>query len=324
MSRKKVALRPLKLKRAAMFIFCSVFFLFPGQNYYLVIQNYSQPAKTKQVEVSLPLPSLYPVNLTGISAPSLTARAAVILDGDSAVLLHGKNEKVWLLPASTVKIMTALVALDYFNPNDVLKVGKIEDLGQEMDLLEGEEISVRNLFYGLLVSSANDAALVLAQGYPGGEKGFVQAMNRKAGQLHLNDTYFANPTGLESDQSGRLLADFSYTTALDLARLTSWALKNPIFREIIATQKITVTDVGGKFKHELFSLNELLGKIEGLRGVKTGWTQDAGECFVSLVERDGKRIITVVLGSQDRFGETAKLINWAFVNHRWQKLTPSI
>ncbi|MGB9706575.1 MAG: D-alanyl-D-alanine carboxypeptidase family protein [Microgenomates group bacterium] len=314
----------LKIKRAAFFCFGLVFFLFPGQNYYLIAQNTFKPTNIRQLEFELPPPALYPVNFTGQLPPNLTARSVVVVDKDSSVVMYSKNENLWVLPASTVKIMTALVALDYYRPEEILTVGKIDGFGQKMKLVEGEKITIRNLLYGLLLASANDAALVLAQNYPGGEGAFVRAMNEKAGKLHLENTYFANPTGLDSDEEGKLLSDFSYTTALDLAHLTAWALKNPVFSQIIATEKITVTDVSGKIIHRLFNINELLGKIEGLKGGKTGWTEEAGECLVSYTERNGKGVIIVVLGSQDRFGETIKLVNWAFSNHMWQNFTPSI
>jgi D-alanyl-D-alanine carboxypeptidase (penicillin-binding protein 5/6) len=193
-----------------------------------------------------------------------------------------------------------------------------------MRLVKGEAISVENLMYGVLVASANDAALVLAQNYPGGEQGFLAAMNNKAKELNLNDTYFANPTGLDSDEWGNLLPARSYTTALDLARLASWAMRNEVLAKMVATPQITVSDTSGKRQHQLYTINELLGYLPGIKGIKTGWTEEAGECLVSYTEREGRGIITVVLGSGNRFGETASLVDWAFSNHQWQKITPSI
>lgn len=323
-TRQKVDFSLLKIKRASLFLLGLVFFLFPGQNYYLVAQANFKPTTVRSVKLDLPSSAFYPVSFTNQNPPNLTARSVVVMDKDSSVVMYSKNEKLWLLPASTVKMMTALVAFEYYQPDDVLVVGEVEDRGQDMRLVKGEKITVQNLLYGLLLASANDAALVLAQNYPGGQQAFVMAMNEKAAKLHLNNTYFANPTGLDSDKEGRLLPDFSYTTALDLTRLAGWALKNPTFSEMIATEKITVTDLSAKIVHRLFNINQLLGKIEGLKGVKTGWTEDAGGCLVSYVERNGVGIITVVLGSQDRFGETIKLIDWAFSNHRWENINPIV
>ena len=321
---KKNEFTILKIKRGTLFCFGFLFFFFPSQNWYLAVQATYQLPKTQTIEALPPSPADYPVNFTNQKPPFLTARAAIVMDRDSAVLIYGRNEEKRLLPASTVKIMTALVALHHYNLDDVLMVKKANNQGQDMELLEEEKISVESLLYGLLVASANDAALVLAQNYPGGEAGFVKAMNKKAKSLNLDNTYFANPTGLDSDEEGNLLPTYSYTTALDLARLASWGLKNEVLAKMVATKRITVTDVSGEIKHQLYNINELLGNLTGVKGIKTGWTEEAGECLVSYAEREGRGIIIVLLGSEDRFGETKKLVNWVFDNFRWQPLTPSI
>lgn len=322
--KKKDNLAVLKIKRGVLFVFGLSCFLFPGQNWYLSTSLEYQVPKVRRIELSLPSPASHPVGLAGEDLPFLTAKAVAVMDRDSAVLMFGKNEKTELLPASTVKIMTALVALDYYQFDDILVVGQTKQQGQDMELLAGEKMTAGNLLYGLLVASANDAAQALAQNYPGGKENFIAAMNQKAKELHLSDTYFANPTGLDSDAQESLLLDFSYTTALDLARLTSWALQNVIFRQIVATQTITVSDASGRLRHQLRNINELLGRLPGIRGVKTGWTEEAGECLVGYVEREGRGIVTVILGSEDRFGETVRLIDWTFANHRWEMVTPSI
>ncbi|MCJ7804325.1 serine hydrolase [Patescibacteria group bacterium] len=314
----------IKIKRAFLFVFCLLFFFIPSQNFYAVIQATPLPSSTQELDFPLPTVANYPVNLNKTPMPSLTARSFVVIDRDSAALLVGRNENLKVLPASTVKVMTALVVLDYYRLDDVLVVGEMEKNGQGIDLIEGEKMTVKNLLYGLLVSSANDAALVLAQNYPGGVVGFVKAMNQKAQALNLTHTYFANPTGLDSDPEGNLLTDFSYTTALDLARLAATALKNQFLLEIFSTLSINITDVEGKISHQLSNINELLNYLPGMKGVKTGWTEEAGECLVGYTEREADGIITVVLGSQDRFGETVKLTNWIFDNFRWLEITPSI
>lgn len=320
MSKKNPA---VKIKRAFLFAFGLVFFLIPGQNEYLVVQACYQSPQTRQLEFSLTA-AFYPVNLTNVQVPKTTARSVLAVDLSSAVVFYAKNENAWVLPASTVKMMTALVSLDYYDLDEILVVGKVSDFGQDMKLLEGEKISVENLLYGLLVVSANDAALVLAQNYPGGEKAFVEKMNQKAQELNLNHTHFANPTGLDSDQEGNLLADYSYTTSLDLVRLAGWALRNPVFAKMVATPKIEVSDISGEIKHQLLNINILLNTFPEIKGIKTGWTEEAGECLVSLAERNGEKIIVVVLGSQDRFGETTQLIDWIFANYRWLNLVPTI
>lgn len=319
---RKKNLTNLKIKRAVFFCFALSFFLLPGQNWYSAVNLDYRPSQVQSLSVIPPLRD-YPVFI-GPKTPQVTARSAVVLDRDSAVLMYGKNDNVPLLPASTVKIMTALVALDQWDIDEVLLVFAVDDQEQDMKLQKGEKMTVGNLLYGLLVASANDAAMVFAQNYPGGDKAFVATMNQKAKDLNLTDSHFANPTGLDSDKKGRLLADYSYTTALDLARLAAVALRNEVIDQMVATQKITVTDISGRIIHDLYNINALLGKVEGLKGLKTGWTEEAGECLVGYAERDGRGIISVVLGSQDRFGETAKLIDWAFSSHHWEVMAPSI
>jgi D-alanyl-D-alanine carboxypeptidase (penicillin-binding protein 5/6) len=313
----------LGIKRGVIFAFGLILFLFPGQNWIIASSDIYEKPLTRVGPQPFSLAD-YPLNSTSATSPLLTARAIAVVDKDSMVMVSGKNEKESVLPASTVKIMTGLVALDSYKLDDYLVVKGVDNYGQDMDLEPGEIISVKNLLYGVLVASANDAALVLADNFPGGQKNFVKAMNRKAKELNLNNTYFANPTGLDSDEEDQLLTDFSYTTALDLARLSAVAIKNPIFSQMVDTKSIEVSDVTGRLKHPLYNVNQLLGAVEGMRGVKTGWTQDAGECLVSFVERDGRGVIFVVLGSQDRFGETKKLVDWFFSNYRWVALTPTI
>ena len=255
---------------------------------------------------------LLPV-LTGKSSfPILSAQAVMAIDMASGVTLYEKNPDGQLLPASTTKIVTALVALDYYPLNQVLKVDGIKIDGQKMHLVKGEKITVENLLYGLLVYSANDAAEVLAANFPGGKDEFVYTMNKKAQELHLSKSYFTNPSGLDGDGIG--------TTARDLAIISQSAMKNPFFRKIVSTKETVVTSTDGKIVHKLKNVNELLGKVDGVLGVKTGWTEAARENLVSYIERDGKYVMVVVLGSQDRFGETEELIEWIFGNYEWRKI----
>lgn len=246
------------------------------------------------------------------SFPVLSAQAALAIDGDSSVTLYEKNPDSRLFPASTTKIVTALVAMDYYQPDTVLTVGKVRVEGQKMGLREGEEITVGNLLYGLLVYSANDAAEILAQNYPGGRDGFIFAMNAKAKELTLTNSLFRNPAGLDgSDQ---------VTTARDLIRVSTVAMKNPYFAEIVGTKEKNVQSVDGKIKHKLTNINELLGVVEGVKGVKTGWTESARENLVTYIERDGHKVMIALLGSQDRFGETKELIDWIFKNYTWKEV----
>lgn len=251
-----------------------------------------------------------PVLSANSSFPIVSAQGALAVDVTSGVTLYEKNPDLKLLPASTTKIMTALVALDYYDLNQTVKVGKIKVDGQKIGLIEGEEITVENLLYSLLVYSANDAAIALAQSYPGGEEAFVARMNEKAVSLKLENTHFVNPVGLDGGEH--------YSTARDMIRLSEVAMQNPVFAKIVATKEVLVQSVDGRFKYQIKNINELLGKVDGVMGVKTGWTENARENLVTYVDRGGRRIMLVVLGSQDRFGETKELIDWIFGNYKWR------
>jgi len=181
-----------------------------------------------------------------------------------------------------------------------------------MGLVNGEKISFEALLYGSLVHSANDAAYTIAENYPGGIENFVAMMNKKAASLNLTDTHFSNPIGFDDDNQ--------YITARDLAKLTKIALQNKIFAKIVSTKSITVSDVTYTYFHPLSNVNELLGKVSGVSGVKTGFTQTAGEVLVSNVKKNDRDVLFIVLKSQDRFGESEKLINWVFENFAWKKI----
>ena len=150
---------------------------------------------------------------------------------------------------------------------------------------------------------------MLAGNYPGGRDVFIAAMNIKAKELGLKNTLFINPSGLDSD--GQL------TTSTDLIRASAYAIKNPEFARIVATKAITVKSVDEKYVHNLKNINRLLGEVDGVKGIKTGYTEGAMENLVTYVERDGRRIMTAVLGSKDRFGESKNLIEWIFANYTW-------
>ncbi len=255
-----------------------------------------------------------PVISKNATFPIFSAQGVLAVDLTSGVTLFEKDADKALLPASTTKIVTALVAMDAFNKDDVIEIGNIAIEGQKMGLKKGEKIKVSDLLYGLLVYSANDAAEALAQNYSGGKDGFVLAMNNFAQRLHLENTNFTNPSGL--DGGGNHIV----STARDLIRVSSYAMKNSEFAKIVGTKEITVKSIDGKVAHRLVNLNELLGKVPGVLGIKTGWTESARENLITYIERDGHKIMIAVLGSQDRFGETKELITWIFANYSWQEV----
>lgn len=261
-------------------------------------------------------PKIFPPNpvlAADSSYPVISAQGALAIDLDSGVYLYEKNADQPLLPASTTKIITALVSLDEYNLNQVLTVGKgAVVVGQKMGLYLGEQMTFENLLYGLLVYSANDAAETLAQNFPGGYDNFITAMNQKATDLSMTNSYFDNPVGLDTDGQ--------HSTARDLIRASEVAMRNPEFAKVVGTKQITVTDITGKSIYSLKNINELLGVVPGVMGVKTGWTENARENLVTYMDRDGHKIMIALLGSQDRFGETKELIDWIFTNYEWQEV----
>ena len=250
-----------------------------------------------------------PVFLGNEGAPLVSAYSVLAIDKESNKVLYEKNPQSRVFPASTTKLTTALVAFDYYPLDQEMVVGDINVEGQKMHLAKGEKITVRDIMYGLLMFSANDAAKVLATNFPGGEDNFVSAMNLKVKQLGLTNTSFDNPVGFDGiDQ---------YTTAGDLIEITKYAIENPVISEIIKTKNLTVKSTDGLINHKLVNLNQLLGEVDGVLGVKTGWTESAKENLVTFVDRDGKKVIIALLGSNDRFGETKSIINWIYNNYSW-------
>lgn len=244
-----------------------------------------------------------------ITLPSVSAGQIFIMDQTSKVVLYQKNASLPVYPASTTKMMTALVAMDYYRLDQVLVPSRSFLEGQNIGLSAGEPLTVEQLLYALLVQSANDAAEVLAENFPGGRPAFVAAMNSQAENLHLSSTHFQNPTGLDEDNH--------YSSAIDLVRLADFAMRNAQFAKIVSTENSVITALNTSKTHLLSNVNQLLGKTAGVQGVKSGQTDKSGQSLVTLVERDGHPILLAVLGSEDRFTDTTVLIDWVYTNFRW-------
>jgi D-alanyl-D-alanine carboxypeptidase len=253
-----------------------------------------------------------PVLKDGVSTfPMISAQGVIVSDLGSGQVLYEKNSDSPLLPASTTKIVTALTAMDAFQPDQILTIPQgINVEGQKIGLFRGEQFRFEDLLEALLVYSANDAAMALALNYPGGYDSFVSAMNEKAKNLSMVNSNFENPVGLDS--AGQT------TTAKDLLRVSEVAMRNPVFERIVGLKTVDITDITGKNKYHLSNVNKLLDSVPGVAGIKTGWTENARENLVTYIERDGHKLIIVVLGSQDRFGETKELIDWIFASYEWQ------
>ena len=243
---------------------------------------------------------------------SLNARSAIVLDRTSKKILYGKNEYRKVKMASTTKIMTAIVILENCDLSQTVQVSKkaAGTGGSRLGLKAGDKITINDLLYGLLLCSGNDAAVCLAEVCSGSVKDFSDLMNSKAEELGLKNSHFETPHGLDSDEH--------YTTAYELALLADYALQNSTFRKIVGTKTYTVTING--YPKNLSNTNELLGNLNGVYGVKTGFTNGANRCLVTACKRDNMDIICVVLGCDTkkfRTNDSIKLIEYAFNNFEY-------
>lgn len=271
----------------------------------------TQVSLAKETKVSPEkVKTLSPPISQGIPVPDLSANAVLVKDLDTDTILFQKNVNVSLPIASTTKIMTALVAEDFFKPNSILTV---EDAartgGARVGFFAGEQLSYRSALYAMLLNSGNDAAFTIAENYPGGVSEFVSAMNKRAQDLYLRNTHFANPAGFDDPKH--------FASAADLAKITAEALKYPQIARVVSTKDTEISSIDKRHTHKLHNLNQLLSSVPGVLGVKTGYTELAKENLVTLVERERHRILTIVLGSDDRFGDSAKLIDWSYRNYLW-------
>lgn len=230
-----------------------------------------------------------------------SSKALIVYDTSSHVAVLTKNENLRFAPASTAKIMTAIIAMESYRPDTVLTAdyATITREGSKMGLFLNEKMTVSDLVYGMLLPSGNDAAYLLASNYPGGMKAFVKRMNEKAKELDLLNTHFVDPSGYE---------DENYSTAYDLARLGAKLLDYPALARVVSTKKIIIYNTDKTIPHQIQNLNELL-EIPGVNGVKTGFTNEAEGVLVSSFAHMGKEYVMVVLRSKDRFQDTKELIN---------------
>ena len=246
-----------------------------------------------------------------ITAPIINSRAAIIYDRSSGSILYGKAENEKKKMASTTKIMTAIVVIENSNLNDIVTISSkaAGTGGSRLGLNTNDKISINDLLYGLLLCSGNDAAIALAENVGGSVEGFANLMNSKANELHLTSTHFVTPHGLDN-------ADH-YTTVYELAILTNYALKNDTFCKFVCTKNYTISING--IPKNLSNTNELLGNLNGVYGVKTGFTNGANRCLVTAIKRDNMDIICVVLGAdtkKDRTKDSVALIEYAFKNFK--------
>lgn len=260
----------------------------------------------------------------------LYAVSAIVVEAETGTVIFEKNADQIMYPASTTKIMTALLALNYADLDQVCTVSNnaitfYEDDVTTADLREGEEMSMRDLLYATMIKSANDAANVVAEGTSGSISAFVDLMNQTAQSYGCTSTHFMNPNGLHDDNH--------YTTARDMATITRMAMQNDTFREIVSTRSYTAPKTNLMRSRTWTTSNQLMipSTSESTNkyyfpdaiGVKTGTTTMAGYCFVGAAERDGIELISVVFytGKNARWADTIKLMNYGF--SQYVSVTPA-
>lgn len=263
----------------------------------------------------------HPTRKADAKDPVIYSKASYLVDVDSAYPLYEELAIEKLPIASTTKMATALVVLENHADKlqDVVTITPtmINVEGSDIQLRSGEKITVENLLNGLLIMSGNDTAYALAE-YFGGREAFVAEMNRKVNEIGANNTVYQDPAGLN---------DEGYSTAKDLALIATYGLRNPKFAEIVKTPTKTVTSTDGRLQHELKNSNRMMRSEEPLYfpyaiGVKTGFTNEAGHVLVSCAEKDGHRLLSVVLNTQENSltasaKESKKLLEWGFANWTW-------
>ena len=232
--------------------------------------------------------------------PQVSAKSAALLDGTTGEFLYEKNGDQRALIASTTKIMTGLLVCEAGDLGRTVTVPETAagTEGSSMYLKSGETLTRRELLYGMMLHSGNDAALTLAVSISGSEAAFVRQMNLRARALGLTQTHFANPHGLDSGEN--------YSTALDLARLAQAALQNEQFRAVVSTKTITCAG------RTLTNHNKLLWRYDGCIGVKTGYTRHAGRILVSAAERGGRMLIAVTISDPDDWRDHVSLLDYGF------------
>lgn len=251
--------------------------------------------------------------------PKTNSRRYIVYDRISKSMIIGKNEDVKSAMASTTKIMTTIVILEKADLNEKVTVSAKAGGtgGSRLGLKRGDKTSVRDLLYGLMLRSGNDAAVALAEHVGGSVKGFAELMNEKAIELGLTNTHFVTPHGLDDANH--------YTTALELAKLTDYAMDNETFAKIVGTKSTTIYI--NNQSRQINNTNELLGVLNGVVGVKTGFTNNAGRCLVTETKRNNMDVITIVLGAdtkKDRTKDSVNLIEYTFSKYKMYNLEEQI
>lgn len=238
--------------------------------------------------------------ISGAKTANAEAQSEIAMELSTGTVLDEVNADLKLPMASTTKIMTAVIIIEECDTGEVITVPDeaVGVEGSSIYLKKGEEISVKDLLYGLMLRSGNDAAAALAIHHSGSIQKFAQRMNERAKEIGAENTNFVNPSGLPDDNH--------YTTARDLCKIACYAMKNPAFKEIVGSKSYN-----GEFR-SFTNKNKMLFNYDGANGVKTGYTQNAGRCLVSSAERDGMEVVCVVLNCPDMYDRSQKILDGCF------------
>lgn len=241
---------------------------------------------------------------------TVSAKQLIVTDLESGSILLEKEATKTAYPASTTKMMTALVAREIYDLDDILVVGK-ENLisDNQVGFRVGEEVRVTDLLHATLISSSNEAAEILASGYEMGREKFVDLMNKKAREINLDNTLFINPSGFDNENI--------YSTPRDLSILARELLKDDYLKGIVNLVSYSFTSFDETTSHTIYNTNQLLHEMDDVIGVKTGTTDGAGQVLVTAVDRQGNIIIIVIMGSLDRYSDTKKIIDWVYSSYDW-------
>nr|WP_243108620.1 D-alanyl-D-alanine carboxypeptidase family protein [Clostridium rectalis] len=242
---------------------------------------------------------------------NINARAYIAMDANSRVVLEEKNSETIMPMASTTKIITSLVALKYGDLDKKVEISSRSASihGSTVGYKKGETISIKELLYGLMLRSGNDAAIAIAEGISGTVEEFVKLMNEYAASLGLIDTHFHSPHGLDDPEH--------YSTAYDLAIVTAETKKHPLFNQIVSSKDVEANKYN--FTRSYHNINKILWQIPSANGVKTGYTGGAGKCLVTSVNVKGNDVIIVVLNAPGRWKETSKIYDYVSKNYEYKK-----
>lgn len=253
-----------------------------------------------------------------IEAGALSARSAVLLNGDTGEIIYSVNSGERLPMASTTKIMTALLLCESGQLDRSITVTEemVKVEGSSMGLLPGDTVSLHDLLYGLLLASGNDAANTVAIVLGGSVEGFAEMMNERARQMGLKDTNFVTPSGLDADEH--------YTTAYELAIIARYAMQNEDFAKAAGSKSAVLNYGNPPYRRTLTNHNKLLSRYEGVIGVKTGFTKKSGRCLVSAAERNGEYLIAVTLNAPDDWNDHITLLDLGFSSLKEIKVEPDL